>query len=217
MPLTVPLLIIAITDHAMSWFSLSSNLRQAIWCSCLSSNKAWRSVLDDWTQQSQWWYERYLQTINEEIDPHLHEYFEHLQQRGAFSVFRWKQDGAPAHRRIIVEERLRELFNHRVIALNYDPEWSPRSPDLTPCAFFFLWWYLTSKVFKTRPRDCLRHCMSRDINDLRGRIITEVDALRMLRRQRVIIRNVYQGMRAWSEACVWRNDGHAEGRCQRNN
>ena len=99
--------------------------------------------------------ERYLQMINEEIVPHLHEHSE-LQQRGAFRRLWWKQDCAPAQRRIIVGERLRELFNHRVIALNYDPEWLPRPPDSTPCDFF-LWWCLKSKVFKTPPRDCLRH------------------------------------------------------------
>ena len=72
---------------------------------------------------------------------HLHEHFEQLQQRGAFSVSGLSRmvhpRCAPAHWRIIVKERLKELFNHRVIALNYDPEWPPRSPDLTPCDFFF--------------------------------------------------------------------------------
>ena len=75
--------------------------------------------------------------INEEIDPHLHEHFEQ-QQRGSFRRFFWKQDAAPAHRRIIVGESLRDLFNHRIIALNYDPECPPRPPDSTPCDFVFL-------------------------------------------------------------------------------
>ena len=119
--------------------------------------------------------------INEEIVPQLHEHFQQ-QQRGAFRRLWWVQDGAPAHRRIIVRDRLQELFNHRVIALNRDPEWPPRSPDLTPCDFF-LWGYLKSKVFKTPPRD---------IADLRGRIVAEVDSLR---RQRAVIRNVFRGMR----------------------
>ena len=84
--------------------------------------------------------------INEEIDPHLQEHFEQ-QQRGAFRRLWWKQDGAAAHGRTNVGESLRELFNHRVIALNYDPEWLPRPPDSTPREVF-LWWYLKSKVFK---------------------------------------------------------------------
>ena len=80
--------------------------------------------------------ERYVQMINEEIDPHLQEHFEQ-QQGGALRRLWWKQKGALAHRRIIVGERLRELFNHRVTALNYDQEWLPRPPDSTPCDFFF--------------------------------------------------------------------------------
>ena len=136
--------------------------------------------------------------INEEIVPQLQEHFQQ-QQLGAFRRLWWVQDGAPAHRCIIVRDRLQELFNHRVIALNRDPEWPPRSPDLTPCDFF-LWGYLKSKVFKTPPRD---------IADLRGRIVNEVDSLR---RQRAMIRNVFRGMRNRAEACVQRNGGHVEGR-----
>ena len=79
--------------------------------------------------------ERYLQMINKETDPHLHEHFVE-QQHGALRRLWWKQDGAPAHRRII-RERLRELVNHMVIALTYDPEWPPRPPDPTQMWFFF--------------------------------------------------------------------------------
>ena len=75
--------------------------------------------------------------INEEAVPHLQEHFDQ-QQRGAFRRLWWVQDGAPAHRRIIVRDRLRELFNHRVIALNHHPEWPPRSPVLTSCDVFSL-------------------------------------------------------------------------------
>jgi hypothetical protein len=40
---------------------------------------------------------------------------------------------------------LRELFGDRVIALNHDVEWVPRTLNLTPCDFF-LWGYLKNKV-----------------------------------------------------------------------
>ena len=43
--------------------------------------------------------------INEEIVPYLHEHVKQ-QQRRALRRLWWKQDGAPAHRRIIVKERL---------------------------------------------------------------------------------------------------------------
>ena len=81
--------------------------------------------------------EQYLHMINEEIVPQLQEHFQQ-QQRGAFRRLWWVQDGAPAHQRIILRDRHQELFNHRVIALNCDPEWPPRASDLTPCDFFSL-------------------------------------------------------------------------------
>ena len=48
------------------------------------------------------------------------------------------EDGAPAHRSVAVRDRLREVFGNRIIALNHNNEWPPRSPDLTPCDFFLL-------------------------------------------------------------------------------
>ena len=47
----------------------------------------------------------YLQMINKEIVPYLQEHVEQ-QERGAFRRLWWKQDGAPAHRRMIAGERL---------------------------------------------------------------------------------------------------------------
>ena len=138
--------------------------------------------------------------IKEEIVPHLHE---HLNSSSVELSGVWVQDGTPAHRRIIVTNRPRELFNHNAIALNHNPEWRPlRSPDLTPCDLFFFGGYLTSKVFKTPPRDI-------GTNDLRGRIITEMDALRG---QRIMIRNVIWGMRARVETCAGYVEGHVERR-----
>ena len=98
--------------------------------------------------------ENYLRMINNEIIPQLG------QAGGAFRHLWWLQDGAPAHRLVAVQERLRQLFGNRVIALGHNVEWPPRSPDLTPCDFF-LWGYLKGKVFTTPPND---------LNDLRNRI-----------------------------------------------
>ena len=47
----------------------------------------------------------------------------------------WFQDGAPCHRARIVSDRLRQLFGNQIVALHHNPEWPPRSPDLTPCDF----------------------------------------------------------------------------------
>ena len=63
--------------------------------------------------------ERYLQLINEDIVPELDQHF--VRQRdGSFERVWWVQDGAPPHRRLVVRERLHELFNNRVIAMNHD-------------------------------------------------------------------------------------------------
>jgi len=61
----------------------------------------------------------------------------------------WMQDGAPAHGARNVRDLLRQYFGDRVIALNWTPEWAPRSPDLTPCDFH-LWGTLKNQVYGRR-------------------------------------------------------------------
>ena len=74
----------------------------------------------------------YLQMLNEEIIPRLFELYgdrvDHLW---------WMQDGAPCHRTYVIRNRVREVFGNRIIGLGHAVEWPPRSPDLTPCYFFF--------------------------------------------------------------------------------
>jgi hypothetical protein len=91
--------------------------------------------------------EAYLEMFNVRVVPALAEHYI-LQTNGAFTRLWWAQDGAPAHRRIIVMEDLDQLFQYRIISLGRTQEWPPRSTDLTPCDFF-LWGYLKSKVFCT--------------------------------------------------------------------
>ena len=43
-----------------------------------------------------------------------------------------------------------ENFGDRTISLNHPHKWSPRSPDLAPCDYFF-WGYLKSEVYTTPP------------------------------------------------------------------
>ena len=116
---SVPLLLIAITDKELVSSVFLQGLQVKFWT----------------VEHSNLNGEQYLQLINEGIDPHLQENFEQ-QQRGDFRRLWWKQDSAPSHRRIIVGERLRELFNHRVIEL-----W-PRVATKVPwinSVWFFLW------------------------------------------------------------------------------
>ena len=130
-----------------------------------------------------------------------------LQQHGAFSVL-----GGSRMVHLLIDACWRKtegIIQPQGNCMELWPRVATKVPWHNPVWFFFFGGISgAKKVFKTLPRD---------INDLHGRSITEVDALRMLRWQEAIIRNVFQGMRAWAEACVWRNDGHPEGRCQRNN
>ena len=80
----------------------------------------------------------------------------------------WFQDGAFAHRPLIVRERLHELFGDHIVTLNHAIEWPARSPDLTLCEFF-LWGYLKTKVYATPPEN---------MNQLRDRITEEVNQLK---------------------------------------
>jgi len=111
----------------------------------------------------------------------------------------WFQDGVPCHRRIIVRNRLRELFGNQIVSLNEDIEWPPRSPDLTPCDFF-LWGYLKERVFRTPPETVFA---------LRQRIIDEFDLLR--NDQDLIVRCV-RAMETRARKCIDKDGGHVEGR-----
>lgn len=79
----------------------------------------------------------------------------------------FQQDGAPPHYGVIVRQYLNEVFQDRWIGRRGHIEWPPRSPDLTPLDFF-LWGYLKSKVYATKPQD---------LDDLRGRITQEVQLI----------------------------------------
>ena len=139
----------------------------------------------------------YLQILNKQVIPEVIENFPR-QRRGVFRRLWWAQDGAPAHRLIAVRNRLAEVFGHRVIAINHDVEWPPRSPDLT-CCDFFLWGHLKRKVFTTPPPD---------IATLRQRITNEFAVLRQNPQK---IRNGVRDMERRANLCVERNGGHVEG------
>jgi hypothetical protein len=53
---------------------------------------------------------------------------------------------------VICIAAIRRLFPQRVISRFGDVLWPPRSSDLT-AVVFFLWGYLKSKVYSTRPTD----------------------------------------------------------------
>ena len=88
----------------------------------------------------------YLRMLSEFVFPQLAEHFNNQYWEERFRGLWWAQNGAPAHRLIAVIDRLIAVIdrlidvfgNNRVIGLGHDVEWPPRSPDLTPCDFFFV-------------------------------------------------------------------------------
>ena len=120
-------------------------------------------------------------------------------QTALFSTFlrvSWAQDGCPAHRRIMMMERLQQLFLDRIILLGLDPEWPPRSLDLTPLDLF-VWGYLKSKVFLIPPAN---------LADLRQRITMEAAQIS----QDMIIRATNK-IRRRAELCIRNDGGNIEG------
>ena len=61
----------------------------------------------------------------------------------------FQQDGAPAHYSRDVRSFLNEKIPDHWIGRRGPVEWAPRSPDLTPCDFFF-WGYVKSRVYATK-------------------------------------------------------------------
>lgn len=77
----------------------------------------------------------------------------------------YQQDGAAPHYSRSVRRYLDEIFPGGWIGRRGSIEWPARSPDLTPLDFF-LWGYLKSKVYRTKPQN---------LEDLRARIIYEME------------------------------------------
>lgn len=75
----------------------------------------------------------------------------------------YQQDGAAPHYGRDVRAFLDTQFPHRWIGRRGEIEWPARSPDLTPLDYF-LWGYLKSKVYQTKPNN---------LDELRNRILQE--------------------------------------------
>ena len=82
----------------------------------------------------------------------------------------FQQDGATAHTAVISIAAHGRLFPQRVISCFGDVSWPPRSRDLT-APDFFLWGYLKSKLYSTRPRDS--HTLKENIREEIAKISEE--------------------------------------------
>jgi len=91
---------------------------------------------------------------------------------------------------------VKALFQNRVVSRNGYIPWPPRSPDITLCDYF-LWGYLKTKVFETKPRT---------ITDLKQRIQDEAAAIPV-----EMLREIMKSFTSRIEECVRRNGSHLEG------
>jgi len=104
--------------------------------------------------------EQYRQMINSFLLPELRH-----RRRLSRTVF--QQDGATCHTATETLAILKKAFGTRLLSRSIDFAWPPRSPDMT-VPDFFLWGYLKSRVYQTRPQD---------LEDLKARIRQEIAAI----------------------------------------
>jgi hypothetical protein len=129
--------------------------------------------------------ERYVETLRNFREPEL-------RRRGIDLSSLWlQQDGTTAHTARASMSVLREMFPQHVISRGGDVPWPARSPDLSACDYF-LWGYLKSKVFTSKPRT---------IQEPKQRIKEEIAAI-----PDQMTRRVMQNRRGRLEQCL-RNGG----------
>lgn len=121
--------------------------------------------------------DRYVEMLRTFVTPELNN-FQHVQE------YWFQQDGATSHTARQSMEVVRELFGNCVISRFGNIPWPPRSPDLSVCDFF-LWGYLKSKVYTTRPRT---------LDELKQRIRDEIHSIpaEMLQRSMKNLKNRLQ-------------------------
>lgn len=123
--------------------------------------------------------DRYLALLQNDVIPTLANlYPDPGNPQVPMNTIWFQQDGAPPHYQRNVRQYLDAIFPNRWIGRRGSIEWPARSPDLT-LLDFFLWGYLKSIVYKTKPLD---------LNDLRERITLAIrsitpDMLNNVRRQ----------------------------------
>ncbi|CAK9806570.1 hypothetical protein ANTPLA_LOCUS4939 [Anthophora plagiata] len=105
----------------------------------------------------------------------------------------FQQDGATPHTTRENITLLRSKFNGRLISRNGDVNWPPRSCDLTS-SDFFLWGYLKSKVYASKPAT---------IHDMKNNIRNEIDEL-----NEQICQNVIENFDFRIDVCKRSRGGH---------
>lgn len=83
--------------------------------------------------------EQYVEMVRDHIIPNL-------KAKRKFRKTYFMQDGATPHTARYTIDFLKDNFGDRVISRTFDLFWPPRSPDLTPCDFWF-WGDIKNKVY----------------------------------------------------------------------
>lgn len=87
--------------------------------------------------------ERYIEMMRQYVMPQM--------RRFGMEHYWFQQDGAPPHTCPFTIDKMKKWFPGRLISKNGNFDWPPRSPDLTP-PDFYLWGYLKSVVYKSKPQ-----------------------------------------------------------------
>lgn len=129
------------------------------------------------------------------LDTNLWDSIQELPLNDRLDLF-FQLDGCPVHYARIVREWLNDHFPNRWIGRGSPLiEWPPRSPDLTSLDFF-LWGFLTQKVYKHRPRNREELC---------ARIRQACEEITPQQ-----LRNVTENIRKRYDKCVQLNGGLVE-------
>lgn len=121
---------------------------------------------------------KYLELLRDHLVPALGELYPNPDDPDVPNNALWyQQDGAPAHYTLAVREYLNDIFPERWIGRRGAIEWPARSPDLTPLDYF-LWGYLKSKVYFSRPNtiDALKERITFELRRITPQMIQNVRA-----------------------------------------
>jgi len=107
----------------------------------------------------------------------------------------FQQDGARVHTTRENIAFLREYFGDRIISLQTETIWPPRSCDLTPCDFF-LWPHLKNSIYSTPVVD---------LQDLQQRITNKIEEINDTP---WVLHNVINSVKRRVTLCRDRDGGH---------
>jgi len=107
-----------------------------------------------------------------------------------FSIRYFQQDGATSHTSHVSTAEIHSFFGDRVISKGL---WPPRSPDLTPPAYF-LSGYLKGRVYRNKPRTT---------DALKANITGEIQVVTA-----DVLARTFQNMARRFQSCLDANGGH---------